>query len=153
MKNFWDGLSSMQKTLFVIILIVFIYIIWNQFKGSITAFGNRMQAGGEIAQLSNQGINPSYTSQQYSNLADDLFDAMDGFGTNTNVIYNTFKLLKNDADFIKLDTAFGVREASDNLFGLMEQEDLTGWIKDDLSSTEITKLNKQLANQGISKSF
>lgn len=153
MKNFWAGLSSMQKTVFVIILIVFIYIIWNRFKGSITAFGNRMQAGGEIAQLSNQGINPSYTSQQYSKMADDLFDAMDGFGTNTNVIYNTFKLLKNDADFIKLDTAFGVREASDNLFGLMEQEDLTGWIKDDLSTSEIAKLNKQLANQGISKSF
>lgn len=153
MRTFWNGLSSMQKAIFVLILVILIWVLWNRFKGSITAFGNRLQAGGEIAQLANQGIKPTYTAQQYNKMADDLFVAMDGYGTDSEVVFSTFKKLKNDADFIKLDSAFGVKTATDNLFGLMEAEDLSGWIKDDLSQTEIQRLNKQLANQGISKSF
>lgn len=153
MKIFWDGLTSMQKIMVVIIAMIIIWVLWNRFKGAYTAIENSVQAGGEIAQLSSQGIKATYTTAQYNSMADDLYEAMNGWGTDSNTIYATFKKLKNDVDFIKLDTAFGVREASDNLFGMLEEEDLQGWILDDLSKTQIDKLNKQLKNQGISKSF
>ena len=153
MKNFWGGLSSMQKIIAVIIFMVLIWFFYNRFKGALMGAASKIKAGGEIAQLENAGIKPSYSDSTFEKMADDLFEAMDGIGTDTATVFSTFKKLKNDADFIKLNAAFGVRAGSDNLFGLMEDEDLAGWIKDDLSSTEITKLNGQLKAQGISKSF
>ena len=153
MRDFWDGLTSAQKMIVVLIVIILLWILWNRTKGTIQGWGTALQAGGEISQLEAAGLKATYTANQYKSMANNLFDAMDGFGTDTETIYTVFKKLQNDIDFIKLDAAFGVRTATDNLFGLMEAEDLSGWIKDDLSQTEITKLNNQLRNQGISKQF
>lgn len=153
MKEFWGGLSSMQKLLASIIIVALLWFFVNRFKGTLQGMAGSIQAGGEMAQLSSAGIKPSYSDAEYRKMADDLEKAMNGIGTDNAAVFNTFKKLKNDADFIKLDTAFGVRDASDNLFGLIEGSDLSGWIHGDLSENQINQLNNQLRNQGLSKTF
>lgn len=153
MKQFWNNLSSMQKVFVIVIAIILLWVFWNTLQGYYMTAKNTLQNTGEMAGLQSQGITPTYTAAQYSDMADSLFTAMDGYGTNEDKIYAVFNKLRNDADFIKLDQAFGVRGATDDLFGFYAATDLQGWIIDDLDSSEITKLNNILRKKGISHTF
>lgn len=137
----------------ILIVLVIVYLFWNTIKGAGKAIGNAAQNGGEMAVLTSNGVKASYTSDEYKSMANKLYEAMDGWGTDSATIFTIYGKLNNDVDFIKLDQAFGVREATDNLFGLYAPEDLEGWIKDDLSTSEITQLNNILKKRGITKRY
>jgi hypothetical protein len=151
--NWWGGLTSQQKLVFVLIIIAFIWIVRNAIKGAVRGAEGAVQNVSETAVLQASGIKPSYSDSQYKAMAQKLFDAMDGAGTYDDDVYAVFDKLNNDIDFIKLDKAFGVREASDNLFGAIPSEDMRGWIRDDLSAAQIVTLNKRLKANGVSKRF
>ena len=151
LSNWWNGLTSNQKFFVVVFLIVTIWVLRNAIKGAIQGASDKIQQQSETTMLQAQGIKPSYSDSEYKSMANKLFDAMDGWGTNDDVVFAQFDRLNNDVDFIKLDKAFGVRTASDNMFGLIEPQDLRGWIRDDLSSESIATLNQRLKQSGISK--
>lgn len=151
LTNWWNGLTSNQKFFVVVFLIVTIWVLRNAIKGAIQGASDKVQQQSETAMLQAQGIKPSYSESEYKSMANKLFEAMDGWGTNDDVVFAQFDRLNNDVDFIKLDKAFGVRTASDNMFGLIEPQDLRGWIRDDLSSESIATLNQRLKQSGISK--
>ncbi len=149
--NWWGGLTSQQKLVVVLITIAFIWIVRNSIKGAVRGAEGAVQNVSETAVLQANGIQASYTDSQYKAMAEKLFTAMDGPGTYDDDIFSVFDKLNNDIDFIKVDKAFGVREASDNLFGIFASEDLRGWLKDDLSAEQIVTLNKRLKSNGVSK--
>lgn len=151
LSNWWNGLTSNQKFFVVVFLIVTIWVLRNAIKGAIQGASDKIQQQSETTMLQAQGIKPSYSDSEYKSMANKLFDAMDGYGTDDDVVFAQFDRLNNDVDFIKLDKAFGVRTASDNFFGLIEPTDLRGWIRDDLSSESIATLNQRLKQSGISK--
>lgn len=153
MAKFWNNLTGGQKLMAIVILIILLYLFWNTIKGIERAAANSIKNGGEMATLAANGIKASYGSDEYKAMANKLYEAMDGWGTSSDVVFSVFGKLNNDVDFIKLDQAFGVREASDNMFGLYPSEDLEGWIQDDLSTSEITQLNNILKKRGITKRF
>lgn len=118
----------------------------------------------DVSSLSKQGIRPSYSDAQYKAWADKIssqFDGCDfsvailgGYSTSGQTVVDVLKLLKNDADFAKLVTAYGVRTYDQcgpftgNFTG-----DLFHAVSDELRDYEIQGLNNQLQLQKINYRF
>ena len=88
----------------------------------------------------------------YRNLANQLFDSFDGYGTNNTKVKEIFYLLKSNADYNALKSAYGVREISSgflNIFQSNFEGDLPSTINHELDSDELSELNKILASNGI----
>jgi hypothetical protein len=97
--------------------------------------------------------NPNTTKPlAYSSLADTLFEAMDGYGTNEDSITEVFRSLRNQADFDALEDAFGTRKISSgtgNIFQGNYNGRLIGALKDELDSEELADLNNLLRSKKI----
>lgn len=90
----------------------------------------------------------------FRSLANQLFDAMDGYGTSNAVIKDIFKQIKTDADYDALKSAYGVREKSSgfgNIFVSNFEGDLPASLKDEMSKSEIAELNQILTSNRISR--
>jgi hypothetical protein len=114
--------------------------------GSTGGGGNEGGGTGGTGGGSGSGLN-------YTSLANDIFAAFDGYGTRESNIYDTFSLLKSDKDFDELVKAYGVREISSGKWNWSENftGDLIGAIKNELTTSEIEKVNETLKNNGVSK--
>lgn len=93
----------------------------------------------KIKELKDKGVKPSYHEGLYIDLADQLFKAMDGIGTNNAAVYSVFKKVKNDVDFVMLLRAFGTRKG----------ENLQSWVHGDLKPEIISELNQIMAKKGV----
>lgn len=142
-KNWWGGLSSNAKFVVIIISALILWYMYRQFKGSIESIGINAQSSGALATLSTQGVKPSYDSQTYATWADRLEYAMDGAGTDEEIIYKVYGYMHNDADIVKLNQVFGIRSEST----------LNEWIKGDMSTSDIAKINTLLRDKGITKTI
>lgn len=126
----------------------------------------------EKRKLINSGMRASYTATQYKTWANSIQQAFDGcdasaeftWGANSPLgtvsvwsgsgykVANIFNQLKNNLDFLELLSAWGIRtyDACGYFTGDVEDVDLIRAITDELSSREISNLNKILAKKGIS---
>jgi hypothetical protein len=123
------------------------------------------EANTELQNLNKQGINPTITTTQATNFASTLVQAMNGCGTDENMINSVFLKMKNDADVYLLIKQFGVRyytpcPASNPIsygkFLLNEKSfggDLGTWLSYDLTASEIKKINTILTNNKIKYQF
>lgn len=89
--------------------------------------------------------NLSYGESQYKVYARKLFDAMNGWQTDEDAIYEVFKKMNNIDDILQLQIAFSDVEDED--------ETLSQWLHDDLSSSEMKQLNAIIAERSIEYSF
>ncbi len=85
----------------------------------------------------------SYQLSYYGIWAKDLFNAMDGVGTNEQVIYDVMKKMQSKDDVLQLITAYGVED----------EETLTQWIVSELSTGERDTLNRLLTDKNINYQF
>ena len=85
----------------------------------------------------------TYQLSYYGIWAKDLFNAMDGTGTNEQVIYDVFKKMQTKDDVLQLITAFGVED----------EETLTQWIVSELGDSERAILNRLLTDKNINYQF
>lgn len=105
------------------------------------------------------GTTPGGSGQLSANtikkMADDIYDAMDGYGTDEDTILSTFEKIKTDADFDALVKAYGTRTLSSgagNIFMSDYNGDLSGALHDELSSGWITDINNALQRNGVNRS-
>lgn len=94
----------------------------------------------------NQEINPkdvTLTQVQLATIAEKLYVAMDGLGTDTDAVYSAFDMAETRSDILAIIGKFGVRDG----------ETLTEWIQGDLSGSEIMHLNSLIASKGINYKF
>lgn len=154
MQKFSQWFSKLSPAIQMAFIVIVLFLIWRIYKWAaptITQYAKKS----EIEILQAQGQQPSYSDYEYNAIADALQESMEGIGTYNEDLMAEFRKLNNTVDFIKTDTAFGVRSAADNLFGLIPPSDLTGWVRDDLKDTPalLAQLNKMFADKGIKKSF
>ena len=95
----------------------------------------------ELQLLASNQIKPSYAKYTYDSWADKLYKAMKGIGTDNDMVFAVFNSLKNDADYIKLDQAFGMRDT----YTMKE------WVHGDLSTTKINTINSGFKTKGMTK--
>lgn len=94
-------------------------------------------------QLNDAGATVSDTEARI--LAENLFDAMSSPGTNEEVIFLTFRKMKNRADYNKVYNAFGKRQYSFTWGNVGDpvtshNQDLITWISSELSVADQDKL-------------
>lgn len=85
----------------------------------------------------------SYANSEYTQMANKLYSAMKGIGTNENAIYDVFSQMQSESDVRKLISMYGSKD------GMTLQQ----WLIDDLSNRELQKLNDILAKNNINYSF
>lgn len=85
----------------------------------------------------------SYANSEYTQMANKLYSAMKGIGTNENAIYDVFSQLETESDVRKLISTYGSKD------GMTLQQ----WLIDDLSNRELQKVNDILAKNNIDYSF
>jgi hypothetical protein len=104
---------------------------------------NQQKYSNELDNELIKGKKLSYSENLYQSYANKLYAAMKGLGTDEKAIFAVFNAMNNKADLLKILTVFGTR---DNM-------SLNEWIYDDLSLSDINKINTILANKGIEYSF
>jgi hypothetical protein len=94
----------------------------------------------------------TYPLTYYKQAADTLQAAMFDLGTNEESIYRIFSSLKNSKDLFQLISTFGVRPYYN--FGLKQGNyNLGQWFTEELSNSEIGKINSILASKKIDFKF
>lgn len=122
-------------------------------------------AQNELNDLHNSGINPTLSDSQFEAMSQALVQAMNGCGTDEEMVYSVFNMLNNDADIRKLLIIFGVRFyqpcAASQPISYMEYiwDDhafgggLPTWISYDMTAAEKNKINSILHSKNINYSF
>jgi len=73
---------------------------------------------------------------------------MDGAGTNEDIIFSVFNKIQTKDDYNQLIKSFGVRSSTSWTSSF--SGDLLAWLSDELSSSDVKKLNNILSKIGVS---
>lgn len=151
--NWFNNLNSETQFKVVITFLIIIALIYYfAIRPRLEDLGEAATSRSELAYLAIRGIKPSYPDATYSQTADMLYEAMKGFGTKFYTVRAVFAVIRNDADIIKLDLAFGQRPGStwwggERLYRLQE------WINGDLTAAEVLQINNSLRSRGVTKTL
>lgn len=116
----------------------------------------------DLSNLTRAGIRPSYPEAQYKIWADALFACYAGWGTCgdvsallTGTDADIFVAMKNDADVLKLISAFGIRKIPSGRFNPMPdfEGSLPAVIRDENSTAYINGINRRFEKVGIKYRF
>lgn len=155
MKNLLEKYKNLPIYWKLLIFGVSVYAAIRLYNYIIPRIGEKkaeLTKKSELEVLKDNGTKPSYNDDTFKYWADKIEKACLGAGTDTETILAIFNKLKNTADFIKLDTAFGVRDFTDNLFGFLPATDMRGWLKDEKAMKPlIPTINSSLKQKGINK--
>lgn len=142
-------MSPTERLIFIVVAVILIYVSYKYISSRIHAATLQAQQKGEIDALKASGQKQSYSDSKYDSLADQLFEAMDGPGTDEEAVLNVLNQLRTDVDFVKLDAAFGLRGSSWSISN--DTYDLSTWLKDD--GFDLTELNALLKKKNLTKRF
>jgi len=97
---------------------------------------------------------PTYPKSQYAAFASTIAEAVFGGGTDEAAIYNVFRSLKNDADYLSLLKAWGspTRQIFPDYFVFYstgKKLSLPAALRYDMDSKECAKINAILKSKGI----
>lgn len=109
-----------KKIAIVIGALIGAVVIYRLIKGVAEQKDNRSEVQEAYNELDRLNQNPSTAqtisklqAEQYANV---IFTAVDGWGTDEIAIEKVFYRLKNDADFVAVSKAFGIRKISSGRF-------------------------------------
>ena len=128
----------------IVVLIIF-FVVWNRFGKSKqdTEDANKER---DIANEVNNAIttsNVTLSQVQLNTLADKIYKAVKGPGTDEKSVYDAMRTLQTKDDVLALIKTFSVRDSMT----------LREWLYDDLNNSEIQKINDILVSKDISFSF
>jgi hypothetical protein len=144
-----------RKIAIVIGAIIGVYIIYKLTKKVVKEKGHLTEVQEAYNELDRLNNNPATTqkmstfqAEQYANI---IFTAVNGWETDESAIYKVFYRLKNNADFLAISKAFGIRKISS---GYLNPEPdyratLTEALTIDLSADEKKKVNDILIKKKI----
>ena len=143
-------------------LIIYSFIRRAVKKSEINKLMELLQRGGskpELDELEEKNIKPAFADKQYKIWADRIEERLSGYTENESEVINIIKNLKNEADWIKLKEAFGIREIKITTDFLLRQ--LFGTVKVSLEDAiikwfearHLKELNKVFINRKIPVKF
>ena len=125
--------------LLALIVVVFLIVKFkSKFKDMVT---NTKLVNSLETEIKTDDI--TLTQAQFNSYASALYSAMKGAGTDEEKIYNVFRQMQTRSDVLQLIKVFGVKDG----------DTLSEWLNDDLSASEIEKINTILASNDINYSF
>ena len=130
-----------------LIAFLIIWFLWRKLKDSVTGVAKLVKDDVALeAYMSETGQRLSYTDKEYAAMAQQLYSAMYGAGTDEDAVISVFNRLNNDADCYKLINVFGLKKGKWSTTAT----DLYEWIMNDGMSDEV---NDVLAAKKITVRF
>ncbi len=153
------AIQMLIKVVVVIIILLIIYKMYMTFSDKIKAgIRNRKiekdlkhivdQQGNDLNGQVSQNVK-TYTNADYKLMAESLFEAMEGAGTDENSIFTIISSLRTKADWYALADAFGTRKTS-SMWSSFEGT-LTKWLADELDDDEKQRVNNTLSKFGVGR--
>lgn len=154
MEKFLKNLT-VGKVVALLLLLGVVVLVFVLAKKKIKSFVSEVQQKNRLeeqiaARVEATGETPSYIDSEYETFANSIYNAVKGAGTDEDAVCRVLDKMKNDADMLKLEMAFGIRDGMD----------LRQWIRDDFSTTSflwmtmtVNDLNSTLNKRGISYQF
>lgn len=134
--------------------IVVVYLLYKRVFQSPTFKSSkpkRLKTNQDIENVGNTIIyNPTPYVLDYNQLATDLFNAMDGLGTNVTNVKSTIEEMRNQKDWDALKNAFGTRTISSGYYFNSYKGNLKQCLTSELSSSDLNSIKDTLASKGIS---
>jgi hypothetical protein len=127
------------------------YLLYKYFKGNPTAI---FKSGFPYSPDNSGNINTSTFNSKKG--ADEIFAAMDGYGTDESAIVGVFNKVKNNTDFDELVRDFGTRTISSGNLNVFQGDftgDLASCLKNELDSDWINSINSALQRNGVTKTI
>lgn len=134
------------------------YMIYKKVKNMKAERDSKKEVGDideDLNKLKKAGKKLTLTASEISSIANNLFTAMDGYGTNYDMILKNLVRVNNQLDLLAVIKSYGVREISSgklnpepNFKGTLGQS-----FAEELSSTQLNGLNMMLAKKGITQRF
>lgn len=148
MNKFNKFLENLSKNplLLVIWIVILIGIVYTIYKG-IGFIQDKIDNYNQTKDFGVEKENLSYSNSEFQSMANQLFNAMNGAGTTTDVIYNVLGKLQTKDDYNMLVKTFGVRSSTSWVSSF--SGNLIVWLTDELSNAEIKKVNNILSRFGI----
>ena len=145
-NKFLEDLSKNQMLLimWILILIVASFGIYKLIRFIIDKISEYNATSGFNVQKENL----TFSISEYNSMANQLFNAMDGAGTNEDIIFSVFNKIQTKDDYNQLIKSFGVRSSTSWTSSF--SGDLLAWLSDELSSSDVKKLNNILSKIGVS---
>lgn len=145
--------SSIYFKIAVIVIIVIVaWLIINKLK---SLFNSKDDYTRELNRETNQN-NLSFSNTEFQNFAERIYDACDGAGTNSEVIFDILNKLKTKDDWNKLVSAFGIRKIGSGYtilapwqFFTNEPVNLMQALTDEFDAEEQQQLSMILNNIGV----
>lgn len=129
---------------FIVLVIVVLVVFWNRIKA---AFQSLVNKGANVTALNEHeaetGERPTLSTVTYTALANKLYQAFKGLGTDEDAVYKVFNQLNNTADVLKLISVYGLKDG----------HDLDWWMRSELNRWELKKVNTIMSNKGIAYAF
>lgn len=137
-----------------IIVLIVLNKLKNSFNSTLGIGTSKDEQQAQTAQNNSITINtkrdgmPSMSNTQYLNLANKLYDAMKGMGTDDKSVLSVFHTVKNQTDWNMLIKTFGIHDG----------DNLLTWLRDDFDEhnyigTDRSDLNKVLTSKGIKENL
>lgn len=139
MKEQWKKLPILAKQIIVAVAIILLIIISRRAMAYLSAKNSIIKDQGAVQAHQSAGETASFTTSQYKAMADKLYWAMKGWGTDEDAVFEVINALKNNVDFLKIRSEFGIRDGYD----------MKEWFYGDFSSSDIQKINNLLYTKGI----
>jgi hypothetical protein len=147
------------KGIVILILLFIVYKIYVKFKKNIDQGKRDREIQHDIKDIINtQGTDPgahvssnvrTYKDADYKLMAESLYSAMDGVGTDEGTIFSIISSLRTKADWYALVDAFGTRETSSMWSDF--KGTLTKWLSDELSDSEKERVNQTLSKFDVAR--
>ena len=127
------------------------YMLWKFTKGNTAQ--NTQDVKDSINILKSQGVTTTFLPAWYSQKAEQLYSALFSWGTDESTIFGIIGQLVNDADMLALINAFGSKRADVTEAGGLMWWTLPEYIRKDMSTSDISKLNNILSLKAIAFRF
>ncbi|MBW6482822.1 MAG: hypothetical protein K0B10_07155 [Vicingaceae bacterium] len=134
-----------KQLVIVVIVIIVLYAIYRWYK----KYSAKQEALSLVKSSENEIITntKTFTDSDYKLMADKLFTAMKGLGTDNDAVLQVISSLKTKSDWLSLVSAFGVRESGfwPNVF----TGNLINWLSDELGGSARNQVNYSLSRFSV----
>jgi hypothetical protein len=168
--DYYNGLPTWARGIVVVGGLVVGYIAVNaiikkinQNKVDAAAQQEINTASGDLNSVIAGGTNPTLNNSELEAMSSAIIESSNGCGTDTNMMYNTFSKIKNDADILSFIKVFGLRKKTRCPFTNDTMESfwssyttpmsLSAMVNSELDTTEIQKINDGFLAKGMKYQF
>lgn len=135
-------------------LVLAVFVVLNKLMSNLTGFlGSETSEAEQNIQQGNEQTTQSeldeskltYPKSEYYDLADTIYTALQAsYFTDEDAIYQTFRKLKNNSDYLQLKTAYGLRPHG--FYGTRVNKNMVQSLRSDLDAEEIDHVNRILSD-------